>query len=66
MAAHAAVTITGQSPLLMHAFPMTPIEALEKKPIAEQAELAAYRDPETSELYVPGVAIQRALVGAAT
>jgi hypothetical protein len=65
MAAHAEVTITGQSPLLMHAFPMTPIEALEKKPIAEQAELAAYRDPDTGELYVPGLAIQRALVGAA-
>src|SRR5215510_188660 len=58
-------TITGQSPLLMHAFPMTPVEALEKKPIQEQAEYAAYRDPETRELYIPAVALQRALVGAA-
>src|SRR4030095_12677952 len=63
--AHAIVTIRGQSPLLMHAFPMVQVESLEKKPAAEQAELAAYRDPDTGFLYVPGVAIQRALVGAA-
>lgn len=59
------VTIKGTSPLLMHAFPMVPIEALQNKPVEEQAELAAYRDPETKDLYVPGVAIQRALVAAA-
>jgi hypothetical protein len=64
--AEAVVTITGQSPILMHAFPLVPIEALEKKPIAEQAELAAYRDPDTRELYVPGVNIQRGLVAAAS
>ncbi len=58
--------IRGVSALLMHAFPMVPIEALEKKPIAEQAELAAYRDPVTKDLYVPGLAIQRALVSGAT
>jgi hypothetical protein len=51
--------------LLMHAFPMEPIEALEKKTKEEQAEYAAYRDPESGELYIPGIAIQRALVGAA-
>ena len=61
-----SVEITGTAALLMHAFPMTPIEALEKKPIEEQAELAAYRDPETKELYCPGVNIQRSLVAAAT
>jgi hypothetical protein len=65
MAAHADVTITGQSPLLMHAFPMVPIEAIEKKSPEEQAELAAYRDPDTGELYVPGVNIQRGLVASA-
>jgi hypothetical protein len=44
---------------------MEPIEALDKKPKEEQAELAAYRTPK-GELYVPGVALQRALVGGAT
>jgi hypothetical protein len=63
--AHAIVTLSSTSPLLMHAFPLVPIEALEKKPAAEQAELAAYRDPDTRELYIPGVNIQRALVAAA-
>lgn len=61
-----AVTIEGISPLLMHAYPLAPIEALEKRPPEEQAELAAYRDPETKELYIPGIAIQRALVSGAS
>lgn len=60
-----SVTLNGVSPLLMHQFPMSPIEALEKKPKEEQAEYAAYRDPDTGKLYVPGVCIQRALVAAA-
>ena len=60
------VRITGKSPLLMHQYPMEPIEALEKKSPAEQAEYAAYRDPPTGELYIPGVALQRALVSGAT
>jgi hypothetical protein len=63
---NAKVTIKGTSALLMHAFPMVPIEAIEKKSAEEQAELSAYRDPETHELYLPGIALQRALVGAAT
>lgn len=58
-------TIKGTSALLMHAYPLVPIEALEKKTIEEQAELSAYRDPDTKGLYVPGVAIQRCLVAAA-
>jgi len=49
----------------MHQFPLVPIEALEKKTPQDQAEYAAYRDPETHGLYVPGVAIQRTLIGAA-
>lgn len=57
------VTIKGISPLLMHAFPMQPVEALEKRSPEEQAELAAYRTPD-GQLYIPGVNIQRALVGA--
>ncbi|MCI0422766.1 MAG: hypothetical protein L0312_26685 [Acidobacteria bacterium] len=64
------VEIKGITPLLMHAFPLVPLEALEKKPIAEQAEAAAYRIPSSNgnvgDLYIPGTAIQRGLVGAAT
>lgn len=59
------VSIKGVSPLLMHKFPLVPIEALEKKTPAEQAELAAYKSPDGS-LHIPGVNIQRALVSAAT
>ncbi len=61
-----SVGIRGVSPLLMHAFPLIPIEKIEKKSREEQAEHAAYRDPETKKLYVPGIAIQRMLVAAAT
>lgn len=60
------VSIEGKSPLLMHAFPMEPIEAIEKKSPQEQAEYAAYRDAETRNLYIPGIALQRALVNGAT
>lgn len=56
------VTIKGISPLLMNRFPLEPITALEKKPKEEQAEIAAYRDPDTGELYIPGPAFQQALV----
>jgi hypothetical protein len=61
-----SVEIKGLSPLLMHAFPMVPIEALEKKPAEDQAELVAYRDPVTKGLYVPATAIQRCLINGAT
>ena len=59
------VEISSASALLMHKFPMVPVEALEKKPIEEQAELAAYRDP-NGKLCVPSICIQRALVSGAT
>jgi len=59
------VKIQGISGLLMHKFPMEPIEGLEKKPKEEQAEFAAYRS-ERGDLYIPSVAIQRTLIGAAT
>lgn len=65
MTKHVSVTMTGSSPLLMHRYPLEPVEAIEKKTPAEQAEISAYRDPETKNLYIPGVAVQRALVGAA-
>lgn len=58
-------TIRGISPLLMHAFPMFQVEAMEKKSPEEQAEFSAYRDPDTQELYIPGVAFQRALIAGA-
>lgn len=61
----ATIELTGTSPLLMHKFPMEPISGMAKLTPEEQAEHAAYRDPETRELYVPGVAVQRALVNAA-
>ena len=60
------VTIKGISPLLMHAFPMMPIENIEKRTPEEQAEYAAYRDPDSGNLYIPGINIQRCLVAAAT
>ena len=59
-------TIKGISALLMHAYPLEPIESIEKRPIEEQAEYAAYRDPGTENLYIPGVAIQRSFIGSAT
>jgi len=49
----------------MHRFPEEPVEALEKKTPGEQAEIAAYRTPD-GLLYVPGIAVQRCLVAAAT
>lgn len=59
-------TIKGISPLLMHAYPMVPIEAIDKKSPEEQAEYSAYRDPDNGDLFVPGLAIQRSLVASAT
>lgn len=59
------VTVKGMSALLMHQYPMQPIEAIEKKSPEEQAEIACYRDPETKMLYIPGTAVQRTLVNGA-
>jgi hypothetical protein len=61
------VSIKGISPLLMHSYPLVPIEnpPLEKRSIEEQAELAAYRDPDKN-LYVPAEALFRALIGGST
>jgi hypothetical protein len=60
------VEIGSVSPLLMHAFPLVPIEALEKKTPQQQAEIAAYRDPDTGLLYVPALNVQRCFVAGAT
>ena len=65
-----SVEIKGQGlGLLMHRFPLEPIEALEKKSRQDQAELAAYRTPSPDgilgSLYIPGSNLQRALVAGA-
>lgn len=60
------VTIKGIYALLMHKYPMVPVEAIEKKSPEEQAELGAYREPNTGELCIPGLCLQRALVQGAT
>ena len=60
------VEIQGVSPLLMHKFPMMEIEGLQKMSPERQAEHAAYRDVETNQLFIPGVALQRCLVAGAT
>jgi len=66
MARKVEVAIKGLPPgLLMHRFPLEPVEAIEKKSPEDQAEIAAYRTPD-DELYIPGIAIQRALVNGAT
>jgi len=59
------VSIEGISALLMHRFPLEPIEAIDKKSKEDQAEIGAYRTPD-GKLYVPSVAMQRALVNAAS
>lgn len=60
-------TIQGISPILMHRFPLVKSETEEKMLSPEErAEIAAYRDPDTGRLYIPGIAVQRALVNGAT
>lgn len=56
------VTLKGISPLLMHRFPMDAQDGVSKMAPADQAELSAYRNPETKGLYIPGVNVQRCLV----
>lgn len=60
-----SVTIKGISPLLMHRFPMIPVEGIDKLSAEQQAEHSAYRD-DNKNLFVPGLNLQRALVSAAT
>jgi len=60
-------SIKGISGILMHRYPTEPIDnpPIEKRSREEQAELAAYRDPD-GELFIPGAAVQRSFVNAAT
>ena len=60
------VKIKGKTAFLMHRFPLEPVEGIEKKTKEEQAEISAYRDPDSQELYIPGINIQRGLVSGAT
>jgi len=62
-----AVEIKGMCPgILMHRFPLVPVEGMDKKSPQEQAEHAAYRDVASGELFIPGTAIQRAIISGAT
>ena len=55
--------IKGISPLLMNAFPMEPLErGWEKWNKEKQAAISEYRNPDTGNLYIPGVAIQRCMI----
>lgn len=59
-------TIKGISPLLMHRFPMEKLETpIENLTMEEQAEIAAYRNKESNELFVPGIAVWACLVSGA-
>jgi hypothetical protein len=61
------ITIEGISPLLMHRYPIEPLQVpVEKMSAEEAAEVATYRlNGIDSDLYVPGQAVQRALVAGA-
>lgn len=50
----------------MKAYPLVEIRAFEKLPKEQQAEYAAYRIPDSKELCIPAMNIQRALVSGAT
>lgn len=59
-----AVEIKGVYALLMHRFPLEPIEAIDKKSPEEQCEIALYKTPD-DKIFVPGVNIQRAFIAGA-
>jgi hypothetical protein len=54
------VRIRGISPLLMHRFPLEPVEALEKRPPEEQARIALYEreNARGGDLHRPVLAAQ--------
>lgn len=58
------VAIRGDS-LLMNSFPMEKVDGFEKMSKEDQAEVAAYRDPD-GILFVPGLNLQRSFVAAST
>lgn len=56
--------IKGKSSLLMHRFPIDQTNGIDKMSAKDQAEISAYRS-ESGNLYLPGVAVQRALIASA-
>jgi hypothetical protein len=60
------VRIAGVSAILMHRFPMEPVEAIQNKSPGEQAEIFAYRRKSDGVLFIPGINIQQALIAGAT
>ena len=58
-------TIQGISPLLIHSFPLIPIEGLQNMEPKAQCEAHVYRDPESKQLCVPAINVQRALISGA-
>jgi hypothetical protein len=65
-----SIALKSITPILMHRFPLEPIEGFEKKTKEEQAEISAYRVPTSDgslgELYIPAVAVLRCFVNGAT
>jgi hypothetical protein len=61
------LTIAGQSPLLMHAYPMIEISGLDKMKPEDQAKhhLYSHKQGNSEIFHIPGVNFQRALVAAA-
>ncbi len=59
------VTLKGKSPLLMHRFPLEPIEGFAKMTKEKQAKIGEYRDSTTGMLYIPGTNLQRAFISGA-
>ena len=57
------VKIEGIHAMLMHKYPMAPIDGLDKKPPIEQAEIALYQHPDGT-IYVPSINVQRCLTKA--
>lgn len=61
------IEIEGLQPgLLMHRYPMVKVENEQLLTPEEQAEISAYRKPDSKELYLPGNAVKQALVAAAS
>lgn len=61
---HVQVRIRGDSPLLMHAFPATVPENLDKLPPAEQARVHIYTDPK-GKIVVPAECVRLTFVNGA-
>ena len=63
--AKATITIKSVTPLMMKRYPPEPIPGFDKMSKEEQAEHSSYRIPGSKELFIPGEAMQRALINGA-